>query len=273
MATATVALMLPTLHLASSVAAVESQPEKAATESKPLRVMLPGGLVAEVIGVGHNPSQGQPWWAPDGTPISAPYEKIDATASAGDEEVSREVALRWVHKPQDVTVRLAPNTSSWYGGCRAFDSEGKELPGVKVTAATFSKTQKTCNLTFKIAAGPWQTLTENPGRGYVTYGENNHGYAFSQAVETGGGTQITVSHDVLDRDVRIVAIDHEGREIATDDRGGGDVKGFSQLTMIFHKLPLKEIKGFRLQVRDWQKVEVTGIALNPREAAGKPKFE
>jgi hypothetical protein len=251
--------------LAASVAVVEAEPKKPAEESKPPRVILPAGLVVEVIGIGHNPSKGQPWWAPDGTPIESPYERIDATTRSSDGEVSREVALRWIHKPQDVTVHSSPSTSSWYGGCRAFDANGKELPGIKVIAGAFLKTQKTFNLNFKIAAGPWENLTETPGRGYVTYSEKNHGYAISQAIEIGGATQITISHDVLDRDVRIVAVDHEGREIATEDRGGGDVKGFSQLTVIFYNLPLKDIKAFRLQARNWQKAEITGIALNPGE--------
>ena len=266
MATAALALVLPTLHLARTVAAVEAEPEKPAAVGKPLRVMLPAGLIAEVIGVGHNPSKGQHWWAPNGMRIAAPYEKIDATAPAGDEEVSREIALRWIHKPPDVTVHLSPNTNSWYGGCRAFDASGKDLPGVNVVAGTFLKTQKTCNLNFKIAAGPWETFKEDSGRRYVTYGEKNHGYAFSRAIETNGATQITISHDILDRDVRIVAVDHEGHEITTENRGGGGVKGFSQQTMIFYKLPLKDIKAFRVQARNWQKVEVIGIALNPGEA-------
>jgi len=265
MATATLALVLPTLYLSRTVAAVEAEPEKLAAVGKPLRVMLPAGLVVEVIGVGHNPSTGHPWWAPDGTPIAAPYEKIDTTTPGGDEEVSREIALRWIHEPEDVTVHLSPNTNSWYGGCRAIDANGKELPGVKVVAGTFLKTQKTCNLNFKIAAGPWATLKEDSGRGFVTYGEKNHGYAFSQAIEINGATQITISHDILERDVRIVAVDHEGREIATENRGGGGVKGFSQQTVIFYELPLKDIKAFRVQARNWQKVEVTGIALNAGE--------
>ena len=264
-ATATLVLVLPTLQLSSGVAAVEAQPEKLATVGKPLRVNLPGGLVAEVIGVGHHPSKGQPWWAPDGTPMVAPYERIDATAPAGDGEVSREIALSWIDKPQGVTVRLASNTGSWYGGCRAIDASGNELPDVKVAAGTFLKTQKTCNLSFRIAAGPWETLTENSGRDWVTYGDRGHGYAVSPAIEVNGGTRLTIAHDVVDRDVRIVAVDHQGREITTEDRGGGDVKGFSQLTVIFYKLPLKDIKAFRLQALAWQKAEVTGIALNPVE--------
>jgi hypothetical protein len=265
-ATAALAVALPTLHLSRSVAAVEAEPEKPAAAGKPFRLVLPAGLVAEVIGVGHNPSRGQAWWAADGAPIAAPYEKIDAVTSGGAGEIRREIALRWIHEPQDVTVRLSPNTSSWYGGCRAIDAHGKELPGVKVVAGTFVKTQKTCNLNFKIAAGSWETLTENSGRGYVTYSDKNHGYAFSQAVEINGATQITISHDIVERDIRIVAVDHEGREIATENRGGGNVKGFSQLTAIFYGLPLKSIKAFRLQARNWQQVEVTGIALNPGES-------
>jgi hypothetical protein len=264
-ATATFALMLPTLYVTRSIAAVETEPEKPAAVGKAFRVMLPAGLVAEVIGVGHYPSKGQPWWAPDGTPMAAPYERIDAPAPGRHDEVCREVALRWIHEPPDSTVRLTPNTNYWYGGVRAFDANGTELPGIKVMTGMFLKTQKACNLTFTISAGPWETLKEDSGRGYVTYGEKNHGYAFSQAVEIDGATQITISHDVVDRDVRVVAVDREGREITTKNRGGGDVKKFSQLTVIFYKLPLKDIKAFRLQARNWQKAEVTGIALNPGE--------
>jgi hypothetical protein len=264
-ATAVLALLLPTLHLSRTVAAVENEPEKLVAAGRSFQFTLPGGLVAEVIGVGHNPSKGQPWCAPDGTPTVAPYEKINTTTSDRDGQVNREVVLRWIDKPQDVTVRWAPNVRDWWAGCLAIDSNGKELPGVDVVVGMFPKTQKTCNLSFKIATGPWQTLTQNSGRGYVTYNDNNHAYAVSQAIEVNGATQITISHDILNRYVRIVAVDDKGREISTEDRGGGDVKGFSQLTAIFRNLPLKNIKAFRVQARNWQQAEIIGIALNPGE--------
>ena len=129
----------------------------------------------------------------------------------------------------------------------------------------FWKTQKTCNLNFKIATGPWVTVKEDSGHGYVTYGGKEHGYAFSLAIETKGATQITVSHDILDRNVRVVAVDHLGREITTEHHGGGQAMGFVQQTLSFYKLPLKDIKAFRVQTRNWQKLEVIGIALNPGE--------
>jgi hypothetical protein len=266
-ATAALALVLPTLHFSRAVVALGAEAEKPVAAGKPFRFILPGGLVAEVIGVGHNPSKGQPWWAPDGTLVAAPYEKVDSTTpSHGDEEVSREIAMRWIHKPQDVTVHRSLNSRFWsWSGSGAIDANGKELPGVDVVAGTFLKTQKTGNLNFKIAAGPWETLTENSGREWVTYNDKNHGYAVSPVIEVNGGTRLTIAHDVIDRDVRIVAVDHQGRETVTQDRGGGDVKGFSQLTVIFYKLPLKDIKAFRLQARKWQTVKVTDIALNPGE--------
>jgi hypothetical protein len=342
-----------------------------------------------VIGVGHNPSRGRPWWAADGTPIAAPYRRIDVTLRNGDraarprsprqerivqaleEEtyihfdgqplsdvvgylqafhsqgpadkaikieldraalaaagvatdtpvtkkltdvtlkaglrsllkefdltyitqddvllittidkaedsanasrlpvadlvsepltINRELALRWIQRPQDVTVQVSENSSLRYGNCRAFDADGKELPDVRVIAAQFPKTQQTCDLHFKIAVGPWETLQEVSGRGSVTGAGNGHAYAFSPAVENNGATQITMSHDVLDRDIRIVAVDHQDHEIPSTAHGGGNAQGLAQRTAAFHKLPLKDIKAFRLQARDWQTAEITGIALN-----------
>ena len=50
-ATATLALVLPTLQRSRTAAAVEVEPEKLAAVGKPFRLVLPAGLVAEVIGV------------------------------------------------------------------------------------------------------------------------------------------------------------------------------------------------------------------------------
>jgi hypothetical protein len=271
-ATCILALVLPTLQFSRSLATVEAEPQKRAEDGKPFRVTLPGDLVAEVLGVGHNPSKGHPWWAPDGKPIAAPYDKCQSTTSGDNNEVSREIALRWINRPEGVVVHWSPNVSSSSGSSRAIDANGKVLPGVDVISGMFLKTQKTCNLKFEIAAGPWETVTENSGREWVNYADRKHGYAVSPAIEVNGGTRLTIAHDVLGRNVRIVAVDHKGNEIATGNCGGGQVKGFSQLTVIFNKLPLKDIKAFRLQARDWQEVEVTGIALNPGELT-QPKLE
>jgi hypothetical protein len=71
---------------------------------------------------------------------------------------------------------------------------------------------------------------------------------------------LAVSHDIQDRPVRLIAIDHDGKELRAEFRSGGGVKDFHQLVVEFDQPP-EQIKEFRLQTRPYEAVEIPRIAL------------
>ncbi len=60
--------------------------------------------------------------------------------------------------------------------------------------------------------------------------------------------------------MRLIAIDHDDKELPAEIRSDAGVKDFQQLVVEF-KQPPEEIKEFRLQVRPYEEVEIPCISL------------
>ena len=77
----------------------------------------------ELLGVSDNPSQGRPWWRPDGSPLpERPYDWLGASVVAGKESVAREFAVRLENVAQnqaniqfDIKPSLKSSTRDWPG--------------------------------------------------------------------------------------------------------------------------------------------------------------
>ncbi|HEV3136507.1 MAG TPA: hypothetical protein VGZ26_01360 [Pirellulales bacterium] len=260
---AAIVLMMPTLYLSRSIGATPAKPG----EGQPLRAVLPAGMIVDVLGMANHPSQGGPWWAPDGTPTATPYEKVNAEINGWKNELHREIAIRWIKRPsKDVTVYWGVNCSSGRGGTNGFDKNGNVIQDLGALAALFSASETTCTVRFQIAAGPWETIAQTDGGQFGAEGEEKYGFVFSKASERGGITAITISHNVIDRDMRIVAVVEGGKETAPDQLFSGSMKNIVQTDAEFSNLPLDGVQEFRLQARPYQIVEVRDIALNPGQA-------
>ncbi len=146
--------------------------------------------------------------------------------------------------------------ASWEAAMR----DGKPLPGLSEMTALVPADAATGTVRFKVAAGPWKTVQtwgKNPGAVGFRDGPS---YIFSDAIATKKGTAISVTHDIQDKPVRLVAIDGDGKELPADIRSGGGVKDFRQLVVEFDQ-PAEQIKEFRLQTRPYEEVEIPRIAL------------
>jgi hypothetical protein len=282
---AAIALAVPTLYLSRTVAATEEKAEV----GQPFRVTLPHGIVVDVLGVGHHPSHGKAWWAPDGTPAAAPYKEIDGMTQPWKSELTREIAIRWIQPTAtgyfiqgstgtttikgnggpdfDVTLRWWPAECSSAGATLVHDEKGNVIKDVAVCAAAFRNTLKTCTLKFEVSAEPWETLRETDGRSSSSYGDKKYGFAFSPAYQQQGSVGITISHNLSGRDIRVVAVGRAGKEIVADKIQSAGAKDFVQTTAVFSGISLEDIQLFRLQARNYQKVEVRDIALYPGQAA------
>lgn len=245
-------------------------PEAAADEpsqqhGQPLTVNFEQGVRAEIVGLSEHPSQGKTWWAPDGALIDAPYQQLRANASADSQAHKREIAVRW-HVPDDAQVQTQWNVKHcwvWASG----NASGTESPDIKAGAFAVAEDSKTVTVTLAVAAGEWETVATTNGKFYGSEGKwangkRAHDFAYMPAIEANGELLLTISHDVLNQDMRIIAVDADGNMIANGSAHGGGSGGFVQTTGIFRNVRRSDIHAFWLQARPYHRVEVRNVALH-----------
>jgi hypothetical protein len=220
---------------------------------------LPSGAIVEVVGVSSVPAGPETWLRPDGTPLHpAPCDSIKPNVSS-DTGVPRLVLVRLARIPDGADYEWGVAEAGASGDGTAM-RDGRPLPGLSVMTAIVPANAETCTVRFKVAAGPWATIT--------TQGKNSGGVAsrvgpsfiFSEAIATRTGTALSVTHDIQDRPVRLIAIDRDGQELAAEPRSACSVKDFQQMVVEFGQPP-ERIKEFRLQTRPYEEAEIPHIAL------------
>jgi hypothetical protein len=144
---------------------------------------------------------------------------------------------------------------------------------------TYPNERTTCTVRFGVVVGPWQVeATAGPNGGSATGGavgsyakRRNAGVLFSAAHEIKRGTALTVTHDLADRDTRVVAIDRDGK-IHNPLGGEGRMEVGGNLRMRQHEvvfdLPFGEIKEYQLQSAPWEWAEFKDVSLQPRAVTG-----
>jgi len=137
---------------------------------------------------------------------------------------------------------------------------GKPLHGLSETTALLPADAGTCTVHFKVAAGPWNTIQtwgKDPGGvGHRT----GASYIFGAAIATNKGTSLSVTHNIQNESVRLVAVDGDGEELPAEIRSATGVKDFQQIVVEFDEPP-EQIKEFWLQTRPYEEVEIPRIAL------------
>ncbi len=220
---------------------------------------LPSGALIEIVGISTFPSGPDTWWRPDGTPLRiAPCDPVEPRIS-GDDAVAMLVVARLARIPDgaddDWSIAEARGSAS-----DAAKRNGKPLPGLSVMTALLSADADHCTVVFKVAAGPWKTvrtLGKNPAAGSALRGPT---YISSGSIASVKGTMISVTHNIKDQPVRLVAVDVDGKELPAEVHSGGGAGDFQQLVVEFDQPP-DRIKEFQLQTRPYEEVEIPRIAL------------
>jgi len=264
-------LLSPTLYLSGARAddATTKPARKPAPKDAPsaaLRVELPGGAVAEIVAVAEHPSRGGPWWGADGELTAAPYQKIrsSVTGNGNGNELLREICVRWIRRPEKgkaASWSVVGGGSSGRGS--PIDADGHKIDDLDAVARAFPSDTKVCSIRFETSEGPWQTLADTDGRNASAMGDARHSYAFSPATGYKGDRVISAAHTVLDSEIRIVAIDPDGKIFQASAQTTVGGRGFRQTTCTFAGLTDKPLKEFQLQARGKQIVEVHNISLLP----------
>ncbi len=220
---------------------------------------LPSGAIIEVIGISTFPSGPDTWWRPDGTMLQpAPCDPIEPRIS-GDNAVPMLVLVRLARIPDGADHEWSITEARGAAEGPAM-RDRKPLPGLSETTALLPADASNCTVLFKVAAGPWKTIQtwgKNPGG--VGH-RNGASYIFGDAIATEKGTTLSVTHNILDKPVRLVAVDADGKEFPAEIRSATSVKDFQQIVVEFDQPPA-QIKEFWLQTRPFEQVEIPRIAL------------
>jgi RNA polymerase sigma factor (sigma-70 family) len=223
---------------------------------------LPGGGAIELLGVSTYPSGPDSWWRPDGSPLAeAPCDSPPRNLGLDRSLVLLVIAARVTGLPADANSGLRVKEA----GGRAYSlakKDGKEVPGVNTVLVGLPKDLATCTAQFHAATGPWKTMGISDGRSPRGVSKPGLSYTFEEAVAGGKGTILTVSHNIGNDAVRIVAVDRSGKERPHVNEIGSGGKDSYNIRAEFDLDP-DAIQEYRLQTRPFERVEVKGIALKP----------
>lgn len=241
----------------------EQQP--AAKQARPWVRNLTGGVTVELIGVSAHPAGPGTWKTPDGAALpTPPYARSGSKLFPAEGEKAREFAVRVGNLPDDGISRrwriLPPPGSSSSGTTRY--ANDKFVPRTEMFAACLPADRGRCTVRFGVAFGRWKTeITDGPEGS--AQGREKLSVIFGRARDVGGKTALTVSHDESEDDLRVVAVDQDGREHAPIRSSASGVRNFLQRE-VEYDLALSKVKEFRLQSRPFEWAVFEDVALDPR---------
>ena len=219
------------------------------------------GAIIEVIGISSFPSGPDTWWRPDGTPLHpAPCDPIVPRISS-DQGVRKLILVRLARIPDGADHQWSITEARGEATGPATRG-GKPLPGLSEMTALLPADADTGTVLFKVAAGPWETI-QTCGKDQGAVGtRTGASYMWGSAIATKKGTAFSVTHNIQDKPVRIVAVSREGddKEIQGEIRSATGAKDFELMVVEFDQPP-EQIKEFRLQSRPYENVEIPRIAL------------
>jgi hypothetical protein len=256
-------------ELEAPAKAEEPKAEETPIAGPQWKATLPGGVTVELVGVSSYPSDGKPWWPPDGSATAErPYDRWVGFGSVWGVEAEREKAYNRSFAlrigglesifGRAVVHRVEPAGIS--KGTTALQSGGKGLQDMYAIAAGLPEGAETCTIRFGLA-GDWTTLMEHDGKAWTRHKTQEYGeVAIAQAEKADGGTRIAISHHIPD--------DQDARLVAEDNQGGIHASREEKLhpspqIVVFDNLQPADIRCFRLEVRPFRWVEFRNVSLEP----------
>lgn len=226
------------------------------------------------------------WWGVDGVPLTQPVYGISPALPSDrlpDPKQRRvQIAFRLPPTAQGVTVKYALTDSlgfssggSWPEKTEDYDRRteaqlNEPTNGLRVVTATFPASVSKTNVRVGIADSPWKVIgtARRDASGQIeglSLQRGHTGYIFSPLGETKQGTMLTISVNAAGssaEDLRLVAVDGQGRPLLPADIGDSSIGALDQITAHF-ALPPAQIKEIRLESRPFRYAEFKNVALRP----------
>ncbi len=237
---------------------------------------LSTGAKVEILAIGSKSETEQPerWWRPDGTPlVSVPFRVGGGSVSPSDDQLVRQIVIRVPGLPPDATVRW--RVIDLVGGSywATVDVVGEESsPDYYGEVFCIAQQQAKFGLNVEVAAGKWTTVARQFPHGGSVGLLSHQGVVFSRAFSTsvphwGEITAVVVTHSVLDRDVRVIAVDQHGQQHTAGrtsiTSSGGSAANLKLMQLEFFGLKPDAIEHFEFQTRDFQSVQFNELPTQP----------
>ncbi|MBN2842768.1 MAG: hypothetical protein JXM68_06735, partial [Sedimentisphaerales bacterium] len=272
------------ISLVPQKADIEIQPKlESCIVANSNKVTLENGINVDFMGI-CNLAQPGVSWKPDGSPLAEalPFNQQEQkhTAQAGNEVY--EFLVKFAELPNDCDIKIkAEPDLKIFNGSTAPMLNGIPQNDYRFLWQEFAKEQAKCNLTVSVAVGDWRTV----GIGKDTNGEGIKGFDMAEIMpglvsllplaerkgaatpntEAKVRTVVSLVHNILDKEVRIIVKDKDGKTILRSMEG--DAPAYSRIlengitTTCQFDMPMKDIASLELQVRDYKSVTFKDVAL------------
>jgi hypothetical protein len=243
-----------------------------------MSVDLPKQGRVELLAVSYPDPAPNQWWRPDGTAISRELWQVEnpgeaSFSNAMTVSTNRQLIVRLQDLPTGASgpdFELAESMAYVAGGAVLKDNTA--LPGATAMLVAMPPEFKKVNLRVGLGLQPWRTILRKDARQQSTTAEVRPGDPrwdanFNNVCDTTEGAQVTVVMSAENRQWsrRVIAVDTNGTEHSTFAGSGTPRESSSTWTYTFRKLPLAEVREFRIEVRPVHWVEFRNVELNPAE--------
>ena len=240
------------------------------------KITFTNGTRAELIGVAIPPNPRE-CWSPDGRrmlPVPKDYLDDVGRLSFGDKDkIYRDFFVRLQHLPDAYDVGVHYELEPSFGTSGGYHTKDGAIE-LGFVGGVDAK-QRTTTLRLGVAAGAWKTLASSDGKGGSTSNIQEkipYKVVFSDAIPHDHSVSIIVSHNLVDKDWRIVAVDEKNKIYKSNKSGTPGAKGsnFSQTSYEFMNVP-QDVRfvRFDFQVRDYEWGKIEHIQLQPEKEISK----
>jgi len=251
-----VGLLVIVLAMAGAAAALGQEEPSAGT----VQTQLAHGVIVRIVAVAESrllePTR---WWRPDGTPCAAvPIGEVE-TGVSGSIQAQRIFVVDLAEMRPGSTVILAVRGPGGNAPRVLYPQGGRVRRAVH---SGFAATTETATVRVGVASGPWTAAARTDGRVPVAVGMQDGGVAFSPAWQSGGDTYVSVYHGLGDRDWRLVAEGKDGALRVLAEHGARSLGSQYAVGRWVGDAP-DQVAEYRLELRSWEWVEFSGVAVQP----------
>ncbi|QDV20870.1 Regulatory protein BlaR1 [Gimesia panareensis] len=237
----------------------------------------------EVIALGTYDTPEQRWWNLSGERLnSVPYQQQPRMITDNPGEIGRQILYRIRNLPasssvRGVLIRQDPATGQQgvsLMGSSPFQKDQRPFPpGIFGNVFSVNEKRDRASVRISVASGAWKTKIKLPADN--TFGDqgltegNRTGSAYHMQMSgpyaQQGQIVVVGTHDIQDHEVRIVAVDKEGKEHRASQSANSSISqnAFFTYRAYFKNLKLADVDYFAFQRRPFESVEIENLPLNP----------
>ena len=234
------------------------------TQNSPFTATLPNGVTVELVGVCEHPSDGKPWWRPDGSLLKVrPYAKLNDREAYNDLRMF-EIVYRLSGPGKAVSKIIRTDEMPGYLGPYDMkrDIEKAAAYSEDCVYAMIPVVDGLDEVDINIACGTevdwqWHTRVTSP---VTNSGMNTDQLDLSVSTGEQGYAVANVTHRIYDKEVRVIAKDKSGKLYHPKSLKGKTMDWAGVITAKFD-ISADDIESVEVQTQEFQTVEFKNVSL------------